>query len=268
MIKKILLIWMMFFSFLAGPTVFGAADSVDDQAGLLTETQIQQLNEQAARLNEEIKGEVFIVTTTSNQDDPEQYAYDYLQSKIGNDNNGAVLLMDMGQRHIFIATSGNMIDYLDDERIDSILDIVASDMQSGNYFDAGTHYIEESDKYVKAGVPGGHYRVDKETGKITRYKVLTPLEILLSLAAAALAGLGFFTIVKSKYQLKLGTYSYPYREKAIVDLQQREDRLVNSFVTTRRIPRPKSGGGGFGGGGGSTTTMSGGGTFGGGGRDF
>ena len=32
-----------------------------------------------------------------------------------------VLLLDMGQREIYISTSGNMIDYLDDNRIDADL---------------------------------------------------------------------------------------------------------------------------------------------------
>ena len=66
----------------------------------------------------------------------------------------------------------------------------------------------------------------------------------------------------------MGGYKYPYQEKSSIKLTQKEDRLVNSFVTTRRIPRPpkNNGGGGFGGG--TTTHSSGGGTFGGGGRSF
>ena len=110
--------------------------------------------------------------------------------------------------------------------------------------------------------------MDRETGKITYYKVLTPLEIGISLLVAAVISIAFFIIVKSRYQLKMGGYKYPYQEKSSIKLTQKEDRLVNSFVTTRRIPRPpkNNGGGGFGGG--TTTHSSGGGTFGGGGRSF
>ena len=36
----------------------------------------------------------------------------------------------------------------------------------------------------------------------------------------------------------MGGYKYPYQEKSSIKLTQKEDRLVNSFVTTRRIPRP------------------------------
>lgn len=83
---------------------------------------------------------------------------------------------------------------------------------------------------------------------------------------AAVVAIGFFVSVRLRYQLKTGTYRYPYRQNAQLDLTERQDQLVNSFVTTRRIPKPSNNNGG--GGGGSTTNSSGGGTFGGGGRSF
>ena len=59
----------------------------------------------------------------SNSAEPRDFADNYLRTAIGNDQNGSVLLFrDMGQREIYISTSGNMIDYLTDRRIDSILD--------------------------------------------------------------------------------------------------------------------------------------------------
>ena len=121
-------------------------------------------------------------------------------------------------------------------------------------------------EYVNAGVPGGHYRIDEETGKITYYKTITLLEGFIAFALALVASIAFFVIVKSRYQLKLGTYKYPFRANTQLELTENENRLINSFVTTRRIPRNNTSGGG--GGGGSTTNSSGGGTFGGGGRGF
>ena len=161
-----------------------------------------------------------------------------------------------------------MLDYINDARLEDMLDNIYDQMTAGNYYHAARVYLENAASYVEAGVPGGHYHVDRETGKITYYKVLTPLEIGISLLVAAVISIAFFIIVKSRYQLKMGGYKYPYQEKSSIKLTQKEDRLVNSFVTTRRIPRPpkNNGGGGFGGG--TTTHSSGGGTFGGGGRSF
>jgi len=269
--KKISLIFLITVGFFfATAPAFAAEDTVSDSAGLFTAEEIQQLSQEADTLNETIKGEVFIETTNSATDDIEYYTDRYLADRIGNDNNGSALVINMGIREFHVSTSGNMIDYLTDARLNDMLDDMYDAASAGNYFQAALIYLQQSASFVDAGVPGGHYRVDRDTGKITYYKVLTPVEIVISLVVAAIAGIAFFVIVKSRYQLKMGGYKYPYREKSAIKLTQKEDRLVNSFVTTRRIPRPpknNGGGGGFGGGG-STTHSSGGGTFGGGGRSF
>ncbi|AZP92310.1 TPM domain-containing protein [Enterococcus mundtii] len=252
-------------SLLWAPFVDAATPTVNDEAGLFTSDQIVTLNQQAQEINEKIKGQVFIVTTESNSEEPRDFADNYLRNAIGNDQNGSVLLLDMGQREIYISTSGNMIDYLTDRRIDSILDDVYDQMTNANYYAAAQAYLTKASTYVDEGVPGGHYRIDEATGKITRYKVLTTVEIVIAVALAAILSIAFYMITASRYQLKSGTYKYPFREKASIKLTNKTDRLTNSFVTTRHIPKappPGSGGGG------STTHSSGGGTFGGGGRSF
>lgn len=267
MIKKLLLPFFLISLFFLPLHAAAANDTVDDQANLFSVDQKIRLSDQADPLNKKIKGQVFIVTTTSNSEEPRDFANNYLRNKVGNDNNGAVLLLDMGQRQIYLATSGNMIDYLTDQRVDAILDDVTAQMKNEAYEEAAMTYLDKSAAYVADGVPGGHYRVDEKTGKITRYKALTPLELGLALIAATIAAVAFYLITKARYQLKSGTYRYPYRQNAKLELSSRDDRLINSFVTTRIIPKAKNDGGGFGGGG-STTNSSGGGTFGGGGRGF
>ena len=254
MSKKILLFFLTAIGLFWTSSVQAATPPINDEAGLFTQEQIQSLEKQVQPLNEKIKGQVLIVTTTSNSEEPRDFADDYLRNAVGNDNNGSVLLLDMGQR-----------DYLDDNRIDAILDDVYDQMSNDAYYEAAQAYLTKASEYVADGVPGGHYRVDEETGKITRYKVLTPVEIVISIVLALVLSLVFYFVTVSRYQLKSGTYKYPFREKSTIKLTDKTDRLTNSFVTTRRIPKsppPGSGGGG------STTHSSGGGTFGGGGRSF
>lgn len=246
-------------------TSHATATSVDDQVNLFTSEEQAQLTTAATKLEERFKGNVYIVTTDSNQETPRFFSDDYLLQKIGADNNGVLLLLDMSQGEIYISTSGNMIDYLDDSRIESILDVVYEGMVADEYFQAASDFLSETDTYITKGVPGGHYRIDEETGKIIRYKVLTTTEIVIAVIVALVASGAFFALTISKYQLKLGGYKYPYREKTSLNLVDHQDRLINSFVTTRRIPKPTSNGGG---GGGSSTHSHGGGTFGGGGRSF
>ena len=126
--------------------------TVNDEAGLFTTDQIHSLEQQAEKLNEKIKGRVLIVTTTSNSEEPRDFADNYLRKAVGNDQNGSVLLLDMGQREIYISTSGNMIDYLTDSRIDSILDDVYDQMTNAAYYDAAKAYLSKSATYVEDGV--------------------------------------------------------------------------------------------------------------------
>lgn len=265
--KKIILLFSCFLTFFVAAPVF--ADTVTDEAALFTEDQIESLDQAVADLNDKIKGEVFILTVNEDDDDPEKYADDFLREQIGNDNNGAVLLINMWTRDLYIATSGNMIDYLDDDRLDDILDTVQEDLANGDYYDGAQSFLSKSSAYVTEGVKKGHYRIDRDTGKIIYYKVLTPFEAVIALVLAAMISLIPFFTVKAKYQLKKADYAYAYQENVSLKLSTKEDRLVNSFVRTRRIPKsppPSSGGGGHSGG--STTHSSGGGTFGGGGRKF
>ncbi|MEY8444979.1 TPM domain-containing protein [Enterococcus ratti] len=262
--KNLLLFFLMAISFFWGSSVDAATPTVKDAAGLFTQEEIQALEKQAQSINEKIKGQILIVTTTSNSKSPQTFADNYLRNAVGNNQNGSVLLLDMGQREIYISTSGNMIDYLNDKRIDKTLDAIYEKMTHSAYFAAAQTYLTKASEYIKAGISGGHYRIDEKTGKITRYKVLTTTEIIVSVVLAFILSLVFYFITISRYQLKSGTYKYPFREKSNIKLTDKTDHLTNSFVTTRRIPKsPPPGSGGE-----STTHSSGGGTFGGGGRSF
>ncbi|MBO0451050.1 TPM domain-containing protein [Candidatus Enterococcus murrayae] len=263
--KKFLLL-LGFLALFSPLKVLAASDTVDDQANLLSSEERTDLSKQADAINKEIKGEVFIVTTDSNTEKPRKFANEQLMSRVGKNNNGALLLLDMNQRKIYLSTSGNMIDYVTDKRRDKLLDDVTAAMKDGNYYQATLNYLTNAKEFVDAGVPGGSYRKDEKTGKITYYKSITPVEMAISLVAALAAAVGFFLFVRLRYQLKTGNYHYPYRQNAQLDLTERQDQLINSFVTTRRIPKPSNNNSG--GGGGSTTNSSGGGTFGGGGRSF
>jgi len=267
--KKVILFFILLIGSFFSIAAYADDLSVIDEANLFAEEEISQLNQAATDLNNEIKGQIFILTVTQIDKDPETFSDDFLRNQVGNDNNGAVLMINMGARDYYLSTSGNMIDYLDDDRIDNILESVQKQLSNGNYYDAAQTFLSKSSAYVSEGVAKGHYRVDSKTGKITYYKVLTPFEIILSLLLAGVLTLIPFFVIKSSYQLKKSNYTYSYEENATVQLTQKKDHLVNSFVRTRRIPKnPPPSSGGKSGGGGSTTHSSGGGTFGGRGGKF
>ncbi|HIX69129.1 MAG TPA: TPM domain-containing protein, partial [Candidatus Enterococcus stercoravium] len=78
---------------------------IEDGVGLFTAEEIQSLEKKAQDLSDKIKGGVYVVTTNANNEEPRSFADEYLREKVGNDNNGAVLLLDMGQREVYVSTS-------------------------------------------------------------------------------------------------------------------------------------------------------------------
>ncbi|MDR0922089.1 MAG: TPM domain-containing protein [Lactobacillales bacterium] len=265
--KKWLFLTLFLGFFLFAQTAQAEENRVNDQAGLFSPAGVAQINNLAQSLSEKTKAGVFVVTTTENDEEPRDYADDYLREKVGNNNNGTVLLIDMDNREVYVSTSGNMIYYLNDNRIEQILDDVQPELSNSNFDQAGLNYLNDVETFFDKGLPKGAYSVDEETGKVTVYKTITRGEAIIAVVLAAGLAITFCLVTVSRYQLKMGTWKYPYKQLGKVNLTTQQDILTNSFVTTRHIPKNNNNGGGLGGGG-STTHSSGGGTFGGGGRGF
>ena len=120
---------------------------------------------------------------------------------------------------------------------------------------------------LEAGIPGNQYTYDTETGKIVRYRSLTTSDVLLAFAAAMLlSGITVFILYRNYTVVK--KYKYSTQKNANIQITGQQDRLINQFVTHRKIENdPPSSGGDSGRT--STHQSSGGNTYGGGhGRGF
>ncbi|SJZ58841.1 uncharacterized protein SAMN02745116_00827 [Pilibacter termitis] len=210
--------------------------SIEDGAKIFGNT--TQLSSKAQTLSEKTKAGVFVVTTKENNDEPEDFARNYLAERVGEGKNGIVLLIDMGQRKNYIWATGNMEYYITNARIESILDDITPEMRNGNYAQSAEYFLADVEKYFDKGLPNNqNYTVDEATGDITVQKSLDQTEILIALAIAAIATGVFISTTVGRYQLKFGTWKYPFRENSTRNIHIREDILTNTYVTTRRIPK-------------------------------
>ena len=251
-----------------------AVSSVEDLAGLLSAEQIQSARQLAGQVSSATGWDILAVTTDeTNGKSAQTWAEDYYLKNSSSDN-GVVCLIDMDNREIYIATSGEAIHYLTDSRIDSILDTAYSKITNQDYAGTMSAMLRGVKQCYDNGIPSNHYTYNQTTGETVVYeepKAVTFLEGVMSGIVGLLAGCGLFGGVNGRYKMKLGGYAYNFREHSRLKLNKRQDVLVNKFVHTRHIPRPQpsSGGHSSGGGGGSTIHIgSGGHTFGGGGRKF
>lgn len=253
---------------------------VFDQAGLFTTDERASLEARIASMRERIGMDIVIVTTDdadgkSSRDYADDY-YDYHGFGVGGQASGALFLIDMDNREIYISTAGAMIRFLTDQRIDAMLDHGYESVAAAEYGAAADVFLEDLENNYNRGIPDGQYNYDAETGEISVYRSIQIHEALLALAVAGICAGGACYRVKREYAMKKeraqgSNYLYAYRTQSHFALTEQNDRFLTQSVTHRVIPRSENQGHGSGHGGfGQSTThhSSGGRSHGGGGRKF
>lgn len=225
---------------------------VFDEAGLLTVEEIEDLETQIASLQKLMRMDVVLVTTDeTNGKDSRNYAddyYDYGGFGVGKNANGVLFLIDMDNREIYISTSGAMIRFLTDKRIDNMLDREIVYMKKSDYFGTMNQFLKDVEGYYRDGIPNRQYNYDIETGMVSRYYSIRWYEILAAIVIPGFVAFSTCCGVAKSYEMKKerkqGTDALlAYRQGAAYDLSIATDELIDKTLTHRRIETHSSGGG-------------------------
>ena len=254
-LKPVFVILLTFFFLLVTGTIASAEvdQHIYDEAGLLSESEISNLEAYAAEKSLEQGVEFLLLTTNSTDGLPiETYMgnfFDGLADASGQEN-AVVMTIDMGGREFYVAGFGTAETRLDNERIEMVLDQVAPYMAAAQYGDAFRETVSTADRYME-------YRPG-----------VNPESIFLQTWFHAAAGLLLGGVVVGSMLYNSGgrntTTPATYIDRDNTRVTRDSDRFRNKTVTRRKIPKNNNSGGGFGGGG-----MTGGGrSFSGGGRGF
>lgn len=250
----------------------GVSYGIYDRAGLLTEEENSDLEEELEAFSDKSGWEVFVLTTEdAGGYTTREYSEEFLNAHLTGDD-GIVYTIDMDNREVYLATTGEAVYYLTDDRIEDIIDSGYGNVADGFYADAFSEMIEATADAWDMGIPSDQYTYDTDTGEIVEYKEPKSIkwyEALIAFAVACGAFAAVFLGILGKYRLKWGTYKYDFHANGRVNLTNQEDRFVNQLVTHHHIQRNTSSGGSSGGGSRSSVhTGSGGRSYGGGGRKF
>ena len=170
--------------------------------------------------------------------------YDYGGYGLDEEASGVLYFIDMYERIPYLSTTGAMIDYMTDERINAAHDASYDLLVSGRYADAAAQMIYSVFGYWEKGIPEDQYRYDLITGQVltARHKVLTGGELLVCALIALVVAFVFTRSVKSGYTLKGSTYRYSFRENSRYTLTHSDDLFLTTRVTrTPKAPPPSSG---------------------------
>ena len=254
---------------------------VIDDAGLFSVFEISDMEQIIQRIEAEYQMDIVVLTT---RDVPatysdyviQDYADTYFANNyygMGEDGAGLLYMIDMTNRAPVISTSGVMIDYITDSRLETLFNVSYDHLASGNYGRAAVALLQYLERFLQQGRQEGSFRYDAETGQRLSglYNALTSGEMLVAAAVGIFVAVLIYGSVSSKYNLKGSTYRYDHNN-ASCTLTKDEEKFLRESVSVVRHPT-NTGGGGHGGGnsgrGISVHRSSGGGSFGGGvGRRF
>ena len=136
----------------AFPVWAGTVSRLDDQAGLLDAEQKESLSSTLDEISEREQVDVVIVTVNSLEGKTAQaYAEDYFIDRgygQGENGDGILFLLDMGDRNWAIATHGYAIEVFTDAGQSYIMDLVKPYLSDGDYNEAFHKFATECDDFI------------------------------------------------------------------------------------------------------------------------
>lgn len=231
---------------------------VFDGANLFTQQEKADLAAAIAGLEQKWGNDIVIATTGNARGmSAEKYAetlYDqYGFGKANGKKGGVLYLIDMDNREAFIFRADDAMYYFTDERVSSMLDAVFERLGAGQYAASASVFLKQVDTYFTAGVPKGQHNYDVETGEVTPYKSLTPIEMAMSGLAGLLGGAGVAGGVSGRYKRVGETPAYELGRMGRLNLGVQQDRYYDRQLTSLYSPVPRYTGTGGGGGSGGFT---------------
>ena len=197
--KKTGYLLLMLLLLLVPVAVWADKTTVDDQAGLFSQEEEQELTDRIVELTTDWNMDFVVVTTEDAEGKTaEEYADDYYDYN-GYAEDGVLYLIDLDNGSVWISTAGKMIRYLTDARIDAVIDAGYDNLKAKNYADGILEMLNETERYLEDGIPSDQYNYDTETGKISRYRSITVYEAIGAAVIALLCGGGFAAAVLGGY---------------------------------------------------------------------
>ena len=134
-----------------------------DQAGLLTEDEVNALNTRLSELSSTYNAQIMIMTLDSMEgndiDEFINYFYDEMNLGYGENRDGVLMIVSMDPREYRILTNGMANEAIGEGGIESISDYIVSDLSDGYYADAFNSFADECEYYLNGYVNGFPFEV-------------------------------------------------------------------------------------------------------------
>lgn len=213
-------------------------DYVVDNADLLTHTEENELSEKLQDISDELQFDVVVVTTNSTgSKTATEYADDYFDYNgygRGSNNDGALFLVDMGDRKWAISTSGYGIEAIVDSALDDMEEEIVPYLKSGDYDGAFNEFADLTYDIVNDAKNGKSY--SNSTTSTTK-------NLGTNLIVAFSIGAGISLIIILVYRSKLKPVKFQKEAKEYIvpgsfNLRRSDDVFLYFNIT--KVPIPKN----------------------------
>ena len=252
-----------------------ASEKIYDFSDILTDEEENLLKAKIDKFIEDNNMDMVIVTDSfsySYDRQNEEYAddfYDYNDFGLNIEYYSGVLLLRNTYSldpYYHMSTSGNAQLYLNDYRVNRILDDIYYDIHNGNYYEGFSKWITYTDNYIKEGYPStaSNYYLDNN-GNMHRVKPKYHPPIGIAFLAGFVVALTIVLVMVSKNKMvKKAQKAGEYIDQNSINITKREDTFLRSHTSSYTVS--SSSGSHHGGGGHSFHSGSSGFSHGGGGR--
>lgn len=231
-------------------TAFAQAPYFVDEAGLVSDGDAALLETMLESMNQKLGFEIVIATvSTLNGADPEDYAeqyYDYFGYGVGENHDGVILLINIGERDWVITSTGYGQTAINESAREHLSDLILPYLKDGDYATAFRTFASEAGQMVANAKSGHVYKPPFGFGRRMGF----------SLIFGAVAAL--ISVSTMKGQLKsvsMKRSAADYSVPGSLNVQQASDRFLYRTVT-RTVRQTSSGGSRSGGGGGGGHSSS------------
>lgn len=216
-------------------------DYVVDNADLLTQTEENELSKKLQDISDELQFDVVVVTTNSTgSKTATEYADDYFDYNgygRGSNNDGALFLVDMGDRKWAISTSGYGIEAIVDSALDDMEEEIVPYLKSGDYDGAFNEFADLTYDIVNDAKNGKSYSNSTTSTTKNHKNIGTNLIVAFSIGA------GISLIIILVYRSKLKPVKFQKESKEYIvpgsfNLRRSDDVFLYFNIT--KVPIPKN----------------------------
>lgn len=216
-------------------------DYVVDNADLLTQTEENELSEKLQDISDELQFDVVVVTTNSiGSKTATEYADDYFDYNgygRGSNNDGALFLVDMGDRKWAISTSGYGIEAIVDSALDDMEEEIVPYLKSGDYDGAFNEFADLTYDIVNDAKNGKSYSNSTTSTTKNHKNIGTNLIVAFSIGA----GISLIIILVYRSKLKPVKFQKEVKEYIVpgsFNLRRSDDVFLYFNIT--KVPIPKN----------------------------